>query len=129
MGRIRSVKGADLLAAAAQRLRAHGVHFTLTVAASLEAADQAILEVLSPVAQMLGQVPHEQLKGHYASADCVITPSRFDSFNLVVAEGLASGAPVIVTDHVGAMDMVENDRNYERVSTAIMALIHGRKAA
>lgn len=42
---------------------------------------------------------------------------------------------VDVADRVAVMDdyriegMVENDRNYERVSTAIMALIHGRKAA
>jgi ribose transport system ATP-binding protein len=42
---------------------------------------------------------------------------------------------VDAADRVAVMDdyriegMVENDRNYERVSTAIMALIHGRKAA
>jgi ribose transport system ATP-binding protein len=42
---------------------------------------------------------------------------------------------VDVADRVAVMDdyriegMVENDRNYERVSTAIMALIHGREAA
>ena len=42
---------------------------------------------------------------------------------------------VDVADRVAVMDdyriegVVENDRNYERVSTAIMALIHGRKAA
>ena len=42
---------------------------------------------------------------------------------------------VDVADRVAVMDgyriqgLVENDRNYERVSTAIMGLIHGRKAA
>ena len=42
---------------------------------------------------------------------------------------------VDVADRVAVMDdyriegIVENDRNYERVSSAIMALIHGRKAA
>lgn len=42
---------------------------------------------------------------------------------------------VDVADRVAVMDdyriqgLVENDLNYERVSTAIMALIHGRKAA
>ena len=42
---------------------------------------------------------------------------------------------VDVADRVAVMDgymirgEVENDRNYERVSTAIMGFIHGRKAA
>jgi ribose transport system ATP-binding protein len=42
---------------------------------------------------------------------------------------------VDVADRVAVMDgyriqgLIENDRNYERVSTAIMGLIHGRKAA
>ncbi len=41
---------------------------------------------------------------------------------------------VDVADRVAVMDdyriegMVENDRNYERVSTAIMGFIHGRKS-
>jgi ABC-type sugar transport system ATPase subunit len=42
---------------------------------------------------------------------------------------------VDVADRVAVMDehriqgLVENDRNYERASIAIMVLIHGRKAA
>lgn len=111
VGRLQSLKGADLLAAAARRLREQGIAFSLTIAAPLEGADAAILETLTPVARMLGRVPYEQLGDHYSAADCVITPSRFDSFNFVVAEALASGVPVIVTDHVGSKDMVENDLN------------------
>ncbi len=128
VGRLKSLKGADLLAAAAQRLKDQNLPFTLTIAAPLDGADPLILEALRPVARMVGRVPHEQLGDHYSSADCVITPSRFDSFNMVVAEALSSGAPVIVTDHVGAMDMVENDHNGWIVSAGELEPLFERMA-
>ena len=111
VGRLQNLKGVDLLAAAAQRLRDDGVPFELTIAAPLEAADTGIEEALRPIARMLGRVTHEELRLHYAQADCVITPSRYDSFAFVVAEALASGVPVIVTDHVGSKDMIADGRN------------------
>ncbi|MGJ0513391.1 glycosyltransferase family 4 protein [Methylocystis sp.] len=111
VGRLNQLKGADLLAAAARQLRSNGIPFELTVAAALEGADPEILSALSPLARLLGKVSHELLPSVYANADCVVVPSRFDSFAFVVAEALASGVPVIVSDHVGAKDMIEEGDN------------------
>lgn len=39
--------------------------------------------------------------------DCVIIPSKwYETFSLVALEGLAHGRPVIVSDHVGAKDII-----------------------
>lgn len=41
--------------------------------------------------------------------DCVIVPSKwYETFSLVALEALAHGRPVIVSDHVGAKDIVAN---------------------
>jgi len=47
----------------------------------------------------------------YQDADCLILPSRFDSFGMVVAEALACGLPVIVSDMVGAKSLVVEGEN------------------
>jgi phosphatidylinositol alpha-1,6-mannosyltransferase len=44
---------------------------------------------------------------YFALADVIIAPSRHDSFNLPVLEGLASGLPVVTTDAVGMAELVE----------------------
>jgi glycosyltransferase involved in cell wall biosynthesis len=46
--------------------------------------------------------------GHYAEADALLLPSRFDGWGLVVHEGLASGMPVVVSDACGAADLIES---------------------
>jgi glycosyltransferase involved in cell wall biosynthesis len=43
----------------------------------------------------------------FTHADCLVLPSRCDGFGLVVAEALGSGLPAIVSEHVGAKDLVQ----------------------
>jgi glycosyltransferase involved in cell wall biosynthesis len=52
-----------------------------------------------------------ELVNHYRDADCLVLPSRFDSFGMVVAEALACGLPVIVSDMVGAKSLVVEGEN------------------
>ena len=106
VGQVGPAKGADLIAAAAEKLRAAGIAFSLSIAGAIDMAESALLARLHRVANVLGRVPHSELPGLYAEADCLVHPSRFDSFAFVVAEALASGKPVIVSDNVGAKDMV-----------------------
>lgn len=42
---------------------------------------------------------------------CVILPSRWEAFPLVVLEAFASGVPVIATDNLGTREIIENGRN------------------
>jgi len=56
-------------------------------------------------------VTQDELATELRGADCLVLPSRNDSFGMVVAEALACGTPVIVSEMVGAKDLVE-----ERVS-------------
>ena len=44
-------------------------------------------------------------------ADCLVLPSRNDSYGMVVPEALASGLPVLVSDMVGAKDLVAEGQN------------------
>ena len=40
------------------------------------------------------------------AADCLVLPSRNESFGMVVPEALAAGVPVLVSERVGAKDLV-----------------------
>src|SRR5262249_45209977 len=58
-----------------------------------------------------GIVSQRQLASLITNAHCLLLPSRFDSFGMVVAEAMACGLPVIVSDMVGARQLVEQGRN------------------
>ena len=51
------------------------------------------------------------LPEYYRGADMCLLPSRFDTFGLVVLEAMAAGIPVIITDRVGARDLVSDGVN------------------
>jgi UDP-glucose:(heptosyl)LPS alpha-1,3-glucosyltransferase len=51
------------------------------------------------------------IERYYRAADAFIMLSAFDTFGLVVLEAMAAGLPVIVSENVGAKDLVENGRN------------------
>jgi glycosyltransferase involved in cell wall biosynthesis len=47
----------------------------------------------------------------FAEADIFVLPSRHDGWGVVVNEALGAGLPIIVSDRVGARDLVENGCN------------------
>lgn len=59
-----------------------------------------------PGVTFVGPVPQPELAGELRRADCLVLPSRNDSYGMVVAEALASGTPVLVSEMVGAKDLV-----------------------
>ncbi len=54
----------------------------------------------------VGPVAQAQLAAEMSRADCLVLPSRNDSYGMVVAEALAAGLPVVVSDMVGAAELV-----------------------
>jgi len=48
---------------------------------------------------------------YYFASDIFIMPSQFDTFGLVVLEAMAAGLPVIITNRVGARDLVQDGLN------------------
>lgn len=55
-----------------------------------------------------GLVPHGRLSGIYNQAAVFVLPSIQDGFGLVVLEAMACGRPVVITDAVGAKDVVQD---------------------
>ena len=48
---------------------------------------------------------------YYDQTDVFVLPSIHDSYGIVVLEAMVAGLPVIVSDHVGAKEIVENGVN------------------
>jgi glycosyltransferase involved in cell wall biosynthesis len=116
VGHISAQKGADVLLRACQRLRQEGLPFELTLVGS-NAPQPDLVEQFKPFGRILGQIPHEKLADVYRSNNCLVLPSRFDSFGLVVAEAMACGLAAIVSNDVGARDLIQNGRNGWVIST------------
>lgn len=47
----------------------------------------------------------------YNSVDCIVMPSREETFGFVAAEGMANKLPVIVSSASGICDIIENEKN------------------
>lgn len=60
---------------------------------------------------VLDYLPQTELVKEFQTADCFVLPSRFDSYGMVVSEALACGLPVIVSEMVGAKDIVTAGEN------------------
>ncbi len=56
----------------------------------------------------LGSLPQAELARQLRAADCLVLPSRNDSYGMVVAEALAAGVPAVVSTMVGAKDLVRD---------------------
>ena len=58
-----------------------------------------------------GKLSHHQLAQLLGVMDCLVLPSRLESFGMVVVEALAAGIPAIVTPTVGAAEVIRAGEN------------------
>ncbi|MBR6164250.1 glycosyltransferase family 4 protein [bacterium] len=53
----------------------------------------------------------KSMDNFYNSVDCIVMPSREETFGFVAAEGMAHKLPVIVSSASGICDIIENEKN------------------
>jgi glycosyltransferase involved in cell wall biosynthesis len=70
-------------------------------------ADEAADAVRARVA-FHGEVSESRLRGFYQACDIFVAPSRFESFGLMLVEGMMFGKPVIGGNAGGMVEVVEN---------------------
>lgn len=97
-------KGVDVLLEASERLateleREHRIWF------AGHRDDRLFRQTAAPV-EPLGYLERKALARAFQRADCLVLPSRHDSFGMVVVEAMAAGLPAIVSEHVGAREAV-----------------------
>lgn len=127
-------KGLDILLDVFEQLLQENVPVELTLIGGVAEPD------LLHRARRLGNVKHipfmpqEALFREVAMHDCLILPSRFDSFGMVVAEAMAVGVPAIVSDRVGAKCIIEDhpkagwivSLESTKLKSQIMSLVHDK---
>jgi glycosyltransferase involved in cell wall biosynthesis len=108
VGNASRLKGLDILCDAVRTLQRDELRIQLTVVGN-PGPDTPRTGALGIIVK--GWMSHEQLAQELRTHDVLVLPSRFDSFGMVVAEAMASGLPPIVSDHVGAKEMVTPGTN------------------
>lgn len=59
----------------------------------------------------LGVVPKEKLDRIYLAGDVFLMLSKFDTFGIAVLEAMAASLPVVISENVGAKDIVKQGEN------------------
>jgi glycosyltransferase involved in cell wall biosynthesis len=106
-GSIRRLKGIDLLLDVFEQFANEKVPAQLTLIGS--AVEPHLVERAKALGNVsyLPFIPQGSLFREMAQHDCMLLPSRFDSFGMVVAEAMAVGVPALVTERVGAKCIIE----------------------
>lgn len=108
LGSPTGIKGWDLIQSAVRRLRKDGKQLEITAFGTGPSDADADLSQAFTFRQ---RVSHADLAKLLPEYNVLLLPSRFDSFGMVVAEAMACGLPVIVSENVGAKEMITPYRN------------------
>lgn len=110
VGRLVSVKGADLAIEALRQLRGRGVDTTLTICGDgpeRDAMEQQVRDAdLEKAVTFEGWTEPNELAAHYRRAELSLVPSRYEPFGIVALEAIASGCPVVVAETGGLPEAV-----------------------
>ncbi|MXP26629.1 glycosyltransferase [Altererythrobacter indicus] len=126
-GALTQRKGISYLADAMARLGGGG---KLTVIGRKVVEGCPAVERLIAGSQWHPSLPNTQVRAMMAEHDVLVLPSLSDAFGLVVMEALSQGTPVIVSDNVGAGELLSHGRegfivptrDSDRLAEALMQL-------
>lgn len=104
-------KGFDLLLDAFSRVAAEVPDARLRVVGPRGDAAHLLGRYPSLPIETPGPTDQRGLAAELRRADCLVLPSRNDSYAMVVTEALAAGRPAIVSEMVGARDLIREGRN------------------
>lgn len=123
VGRLEGRKGIDVLFAAAKKVLVRHPHVHLEIAGddsvpgprgqpwrSLFEKDREA-DLIRARVVFHGLVTEERLRGLFRACDVVVTPSRFESFGLMLIEGMMFGKPVIGCRAGGMTEVVEDGKS------------------
>ena len=115
LGRIHKMKGFDLLVPALRRLAERGRPVRLAVAGNDEGGYRKQVEELvrehrlEDRVRFLGEVEGEAKRDAFRRASLLVAPSHRENFGNAIAEAMAAGLAVVVSDRVGiAADIAEH---------------------
>jgi glycosyltransferase involved in cell wall biosynthesis len=110
VGRLVSVKGADVAIEALRRLHDRGVEKSLTICGG--GPDRSVLESqvhragLTDFVSFEGWADPEALIQYYSEAEVTLVPSRYEPFGIVALEAIACGCPVVASSVHGLPEAV-----------------------
>jgi glycosyltransferase involved in cell wall biosynthesis len=107
VGSLRRLKGVDVLLDVFTELEREGVPAELSLIGDVAERDLADRAGKMPNVTHRPFMPQSRLFAEVARHDCMVLPSRFDSFGMVVPEAMSVGVPAIVSDRVGAKCIIE----------------------
>jgi len=110
-GAASQIKGLDLLLEAFARVRDAEPEARLLVIGPAGDASSLLGLPVPPGVTVLGPLSQADLARHLRAADCLVLPSRNESFGMVVPEALAAGLPVLVSDRAGAAALIQDGQN------------------
>ena len=106
VGRVSDEKGVMELPGLLEAVRREVPNARLVVVGTGPAEER--LRRAAPDAVFIPWVETDRLADLYCAADCLVLPSRFDTFGCVVLEALASGLPVVAYRTKGPRDIIEH---------------------
>ncbi len=106
-GGIRHLKSIDIILSVFQKIYSEGLHAEILFVGNVAENEWSDKIKQTKNARHIDSVPQSVLYKIMSLSDCLLLPSRLDSFGMVVAESMACGTPVIVSSQVGAKAIID----------------------